>query len=104
MHMKKVILLLMCLISILPGFSQDNDSLHREWKKMHDSKNDRLKEYNDLKFGMFIHWGVYSKLGGVWKGIKVVPETYDEHATIGEWIMSSAKRPRDEYREVARTL
>src|SRR5258706_16302689 len=71
---------------------------------MHDSKNDRLKEYNDLKFGMFIHWGVYSKLGGVWKGVKVVPETFDEHATIGEWIMSSARIPRSEYREVARTF
>src|SRR5258706_1178604 len=104
MLMKKVTLLLIYLVSILPVFSQDNDSLHRAWKKMHDSKNDRLKEYNDLKFGMFIHWVVYSKLGGVWKGVKVVPETYDEHATIGEWIMSSAKIPRDEYREVARTF
>jgi len=71
---------------------------------MHESKTDRFEEYNDLKFGMFIHWGVYSKLGGVWKGEKIVPETHGSQAIIGEWIMYCAQIPRDEYREIAKTF
>ncbi|MBL7700052.1 MAG: alpha-L-fucosidase [Chitinophagaceae bacterium] len=71
---------------------------------MHESKQNALKEYNDLKFGMFIHWGVYSKLGGVWKGVKIVPEKFGPQATIGEWIMHSAKIPRNEYCSVAKTF
>jgi len=54
-------------------------------------ENSPFKKYNDLKFGMFIHWGVYSQLGGTWQGVKIVPETHGAQATLGEWIMSSAK-------------
>ena len=30
-----------------------------------------LENWRDMKFGMFIHFGVYSMLGGEWKGEKV---------------------------------
>ena len=30
------------------------------------------------KFSMFIHWGLYSQLGGVWNG-KPVSSGYSEH-------------------------
>jgi alpha-L-fucosidase len=102
--MKKIVILLICLASFLHVFSQGNDQLHKEWEKMHGSKTDLYKDYNDLKFGMFIHWGVYSKLEGVWKNAKIVPETHGLQATLGEWIMESAQITRDEYREVAKTF
>ena len=97
-------MLLVCIVSFLNAFSQGNDQLLKKWGEMYESKNALYKNYNDLKFGMFIHFGVYSKLGGVWKGVKIVDETHGWPSTQGEWIMYSAKIPRDEYREVAKTF
>src|SRR5665647_1156636 len=102
--MKKLVILLMCLATFIQLFSQDEKQLREDWTKMHESKTSVFKEYNDLKFGMFIHWGIYSKLGGVWKGVTITPETHGDQATIGEWIMYCAQIPRDDYREVAKTF
>lgn len=53
----------------------------------------RLRE---LRFGMFIHWGLYSCLAGKWQG-----KTY---YGIGEWMMHPAMAgiPVDEYCRLAR--
>lgn len=108
--MKKTLICFICLAKVIQGFSQGEDEIHNEWVKMNSSKTDLYKEYNDLKFGMFIHWGVYSKLGGVWKGKRIEPETNGspesnaEDRLQGEWIMYCAKIPRDEYIEVAKTF
>ena len=37
----------------------------------------RLGWWRDARFGMFVHWGVYSTLGGTWKGQPV--KGYGEH-------------------------
>lgn len=77
---------------------------------MNTSKTDLYKEYIDLKFGMFIHWGVYSKLGGVRKGKRIEPETNGSPESNakdrlqGERIMFYAKIPRDEYIEASKTF
>ena len=52
---------------------------------------DRLGWWREARFGMFIHWGVYSALAGEWKGQKVVG--YAEH------IQRIAKIKRDTYLE-----
>lgn len=36
------------------------------WTKMHQSKEFELQEFNEAKFGLFIHWGLYSGLAGEW--------------------------------------
>ena len=56
-----------------------------------DEKNDRLGWWREARFGMFIHWGVYSALAGEWRGHKV--EGYAEH------IQRIAKIKRDTYLE-----
>lgn len=56
---------------------------------------DRLAWFRHDKFGMFIHFGPYSALGGEWKGRKV---PVGENA---EWIMHDMKIPAAEYRERA---
>lgn len=76
------------------GFSQNTDELNKEWLQMSQSKTNLYKVYNDLKFGMFIHWGAYSTLGGTWKG-KQIPG-------LGEWIMYHAQIPREEYKQVCK--
>jgi alpha-L-fucosidase len=49
----------------------------------------RMQWWRDARFGMFIHWGVYSVPAGTYQD-KQVPG-------IGEWIQSSANIPADEY-------
>ncbi|QDU88876.1 Alpha-L-fucosidase [Pirellulimonas nuda] len=53
---------------------------------------DRMEWWKDAKFGMFIHWGVYSQAGGEWKG-----DT--NHA---EWLQFTANIPLAEYSAYAR--
>ena len=55
--------------------------------------NKRIEWFMDAKFGLFIHWGLYSIPAGVWKG-KEIPG-------IGEWIMNHAKIPVKEYEKLA---
>ena len=57
------------------------------------NEDPRLDWWRAAKFGMFIHWGVYSIPAGVWKG---------EHIPgIGEWIMLRAEIPIPEYEKLA---
>ena len=57
------------------------------------NEDPRLDWWRKAKFGMFIHWGVYSIPAGVWKG---------EHIPgIGEWIMLRAEIPIAEYENFA---
>jgi alpha-L-fucosidase len=51
--------------------------------------------YREAKFGMFVHWGVYSALGGYWQGKKV--------DSMGEWIMCMGKIPIHDYLQFAKT-
>lgn len=57
-------------------------------------RNARMRWWREARFGMFIHWGVYSVPAGTYKG-KRIPG-------IGEWIMNRAKIPVAEYRKFAR--
>lgn len=54
----------------------------------------RMQWFREARFGMFIHWGVYSVPAGVYDGKEI--------GGIGEWIMNSGKIPVDRYRAYAR--
>jgi len=54
----------------------------------------RLAHWQQLGYGMFIHWGLYSELGGVWQG-QAVTDGYSEQ--IQGWAGISS----DEYAKVA---
>jgi len=57
---------------------------------------EQTKEFfREAKFGMFIHWGVYSILGGEYKGEKVMG---------AEWIQLNAGIPADDYEKIAHTF
>ena len=53
----------------------------------------RMAWWREAKFGMFIHWGVYSVPAGTYKGEQI--------KGIGEWIMNRAKIPVAEYKAFA---
>ena len=52
----------------------------------------RLKWFKEARFGLFIHWGVYSVPAGEWKGLPV--------NGIGEQIMRFAQIPVVEYEQL----
>ncbi|MCD6303487.1 MAG: alpha-L-fucosidase [Planctomycetes bacterium] len=52
---------------------------------------DRLEWFRKAKFGMFIHWGIYSVPAGQWKGRR----------NYAEWIQLQAKIPASEYEKFA---
>lgn len=58
-------------------------------------KNGKGKFFDESNFGMFIHWGLFSNLGGVWDN-----KTY---YGIGEWIMNPrmAGIPVEDYKKIA---
>jgi alpha-L-fucosidase len=71
------------------------------WHKMNAEKASAIEDFIDLKFGMFIHWGLYSKPGGVWKGRRI-EET--GKIAVAEWLMHSFEIPREEYAAQAITF
>ena len=54
----------------------------------------KMKWWKDARFGMFIHWGPYSILGGEWKG----------RQKYNEFVMLEARIPLKEYAQIAATF
>ncbi|MDI1248045.1 MAG: alpha-L-fucosidase [Lacunisphaera sp.] len=63
---------------------------------------DRAAWWREARFGLFIHWGLYSIPAGVWQG---GPITHDRYANpYCEHIMWLAKIPRRDYAALADTF
>ena len=58
------------------------------WRKSMETRSDRIVWWREARFGMFVHWGVYSNLGGEYKGKR---GGYAEH------IQRVAKISHEEY-------
>jgi alpha-L-fucosidase len=56
----------------------------------------RMKWFTDAKYGMFIHFGLYSQLGGVWQG--------DTIKGYAEWIQANADITPQEYAMLTHTF
>ena len=54
--------------------------------------NERARWFTEARFGMFIHWGVYSGAEGIWKGEKLRNDN-----DYAEWIFYRNRIDRDEY-------
>jgi alpha-L-fucosidase len=52
--------------------------------------DDRMAWWRDARFGMFVHWGLYSVLAGEWGG----------RTDYAEWIRNNAKIPVGEYEKL----
>lgn len=110
---KKLVILLILLSVNVVAFSQVNGDEDKEMfnqsKKRDQTAIDeavktwytasmktheqRIQWWRDAKFGMFIHWGIYSLPAGEWKGKKV--GGYAEH------LMRKEKITRKDYLDVA---
>ncbi len=83
---KYSLIILLCSCSAYGQKSVNNDTL----------SHPDLTWFRNAKFGMFIHWGLYSQLAGQWKG--------HDYFGSGEWIMNRAKIPANEYAQAAKSF
>lgn len=61
-----------------------------------EKKAERMQWFNEARFGMFIHWGLYSQLAVEWQ---------DKHVTGGaEWIQKYLEIPSSQYSPLAKTF
>jgi len=65
------------------------------WMAINDNPaiSPRTQWWRDAKYGMFVHWGLYSQLAGHWNG-----QTTNG---FGEWIMNDLNIPLSQYSTVA---
>ncbi|MCK4920939.1 MAG: alpha-L-fucosidase [Bacteroidales bacterium] len=87
--MKKSLLAIALVFTLILSQSCSKE---KEFSKTTAPEN--MEWWDDAKFGMFIHWGVYSRLAGTWEG-----ETYSGYA---EHLFRMAQIPLETYKnEVA---
>jgi alpha-L-fucosidase len=79
-----------------------SEKYYDEWIKMHVSpeKQAAMAWYKNARFGMFIHWGIYSQAAGSWKGTRI-EDSGINGPRVAEWLMYTFNIPRAEYREFA---
>jgi len=82
--MKTLRLNFLCMMVILAAIT--SSSMAQE------HTNERALWFTDARFGMFIHWGVYSGAEGIWKGEKLRNDN-----DYAEWIYYRNRIARDEY-------
>lgn len=94
MKNKTFSLILICFTWIVAAQAQD---MENSWdKNISRNEHPNIQWFKDAKFGLFIHWGLYSKLGGVWMD--------KNYYGSGEWIMNVAKANADAYAEEAANM
>ena len=75
------------------GVTIDASAINLEAVKETPAQRDvRMAWWREAKFGLFLHWGVYSVPAG----------KYGNNTSYGEWIMNSAKIPVADYQNFAK--
>ncbi len=83
-----MIILICCLLAC-----NEKPQTQNYLQETQQEKEARMQWWNEARFGMFIHWGLYSIPAGEYNG-KQIPG-------IGEWIMNKAQIPVEEYEKFA---
>ena len=87
-----VLTVVICGLAFIAGCSEPS-SFKIGLKSKPLTKEERMEWWHKVRFGMFIHWGLYAIPAGEWQA-KRIPG-------IGEWIMERAKIPIPEYEKLA---
>jgi alpha-L-fucosidase len=61
----------------------------------------RMEWFDEADLGMFLHWGLYSVLGGEWEGDQILQGNRDRDVPSGEWILLDGQIPECEYAKIA---
>ncbi len=96
--MKHRILILLTVTSIAVNGVRADETMDQMWGdskvRAGIEKSDRVALFRDGNYGMFIHWGLFSHLGGQWRG-----QTF---YGIGEWIKRQMKIADADYMGLAK--
>jgi len=80
--MRTYLLLFFLLLGSLSSVAQIN--------YLNESESDlaqRMQWFTDAKYGMFIHFGLYSQLGGIYEG--------NDEGRYAEWIQANQQIPKE---------
>ena len=75
------------------NFAQTNVQTPKKNEEKSTFNDPKMDWWKEARFGMFIHWGLYSIPAGVYNGKKI--------SGLGEWIMNKGKIPVSEYMKYA---
>jgi len=83
-----LVALMLCqvVVGASPASTSEADLQERE---------QRMQWWRDARFGMFVHWGLYSALAGEWKGQQM------SQSKNAEWIQEYAEADTESYAAVA---
>ena len=88
---------LLVFVLVLCSCTNRKSTAQKEWvdplNETVEQRDARMEWWRAARFGLFIHWGVYSVPAGTYDGKQI--------AGIGEWILRNAKIPVAEYRSYA---
>src|SRR5579859_7184862 len=89
--MKRIILpLLAATFGFFSRVQADDNSTTNAYTSETPAQHDaRMKWWREARFGMFIHWGLYSQAAGEWNG--------QTTSGAGEWIMNDKQIPLSQY-------
>ena len=94
-------------IRLIPNYKNEfgNGEYDEQWLAMHESpeKQKALQWFKEARFGMFIHWGLYSGAAGEWKGTRIKNSSIPG-PKVAEWLMFKFQISRDEYAELAKSF
>jgi alpha-L-fucosidase len=83
--------------AVSPAWAAEPTDEAAELARWSADRDQRLAWWREARFGMFIHWGLYSAAGGSWNG-----KEYSQH--YAEWIQNWAAVPCDEYARTTKPL
>ncbi len=87
-HRFRPMILVLCSLMVAAVFVPQTGTAKDYWNDETQAERDaRMKWWREARFGMFIHWGLYSVLEGEWKG----------KTNYAEWIRNRAHIPVQEY-------
>lgn len=90
---KKLFILMIAFLSMQCIYAQKNSKLSLDPSKS--------EWFRDAKFGMFIHWGLYSVLEGSYNGHTLPDESFENGKSwYAEWIQPRLEIPADEYQKI----
>ena len=89
--MKKYLIIPILVMNVSITFSQTN-----YLNETSEDYTNRMQWFTDAKYGMFIHFGLYSQLGGVWEGKEI--------KRYAEWIQANADIPAQVYAMLTTTF
>lgn len=65
------------------------DALSGWWQQSMENRDEKMQWWREARFGMFLHWGVYTVAGAKWKD--------DEPAVYSEHLMRHSRIPKKDY-------